>query len=211
MLPGQERVQGERRHDDEVVQHGGEGREEKAPVRVQDAGRHRAEAVQQDLQREKPEKQDGEPRLLPRLAGGEVLRTAPIGRQLDDRARKDRAEDGDEGEEGDDEREEGVGQAAGVLLAVAGEALDEEGDEDRGEHAAHKQLVDLVRQRVREGVGAGDEAGPEGRRLCQGTSEAGDPREHRRRRHREHRPQDRRHARMLTIRATGYQQGKRRR
>src|SRR3712207_2667796 len=198
--PDEKGVRAEGGDDYEVVQDGGEGRQEEAPVGVEDARGEGADGVEQYLQRERPEEEHREGGSLSSLPSGEVLRRPPGRRQLYQRSGEDDAEEGDGGKQGQDQGEQGAREAAGVFLSVPGEALDEERYEDGREDAAHKELVDLGRQHVREGVGVGHHSRAQNRRLRHRPGVARDPAQGGGRRHRERGSQDGGHTRGCYIR-----------
>ena len=99
---------------------------------VEDARRHCADPVEENLQREDPEQEYRERCSLPRLLPREVPRGPPRGQQVYERSGEDEDQHGYDGEERHDQGEERVREPAGVFLPGTGEALDEERDEDGG-------------------------------------------------------------------------------
>src|SRR5919112_2268145 len=188
--PDEEGVGREGGYDEEVVQNGGEGREEEAPVGVQDAGRHGADAVEKDLQREHPEEQHRERGRLSCFLAGEALGRAPGGYQVDERAGEDAGDEDHDTEERQDRAEQRVGELAGVVLPVPREAFYEQGNEYGGEQPSHEELVELGREGVREGVGVRHGACAENGGLDHSPGVAGDARERGRYRHGERGSQD---------------------
>ena len=89
---GQKGVAGEREDRDQVIQHRGEGGQEKAPVGVQDPRGERAHTVEDYLEREDPEEQDRELRPACRFSGRQRRRAGPVGRQEDYGLRKENSQ-----------------------------------------------------------------------------------------------------------------------
>ena len=144
------RHRGEDRHrgdHDEVVQDRREHRHGEPPVRVQQARRHRADSVEQDLRHEPPQEERGELAFaleVPRPHVDRVELHDP--RRCHDREHHDRAEDHH------GERQHAAPDVPRGFSAVAPEPLHEHGNEHRREHAAQDQLVDDVGGVVRDVV-----------------------------------------------------------
>ena len=160
---------------------------------VQNTGADGADAVEEDVEHEETEEEDREVEGLLRVLRREVLRARPVRREVHQWFGEDDPEDRQDGEERQDQGEEGIGEAPGVLFAVGGHAVDEERDEYRPEDAAHEEVVDQGRQAAGDGVGLCRHPGPEDGRHHRRPQEARQPREGGRYRGGEHRPQDDRH------------------
>lgn len=176
-LRGQECVAAEGGDHGQVVQHRGEGRQKEAPVGVQEADTQRPETVEQDLDREDPKEQHRE------LRGISARIAAPAGREPDDGPREDYPQRHRRGEHRQDHGEHRAHELAGVLLAFVGEAVNQDRDGDGREQPAHEQLVYLIGQCVREGVGVRHHAGAQRRRLGHRAQKACDPGQRSRHRH----------------------------
>ena len=140
-----------------------EVRQEKAPVRIQDAGHDSVDAVKEDLGNENPEQQD---RYLQRLAGflgRKLLGGGPVGREPDYRPGEDNAGGGYHRQERQHEGEQRVREVPGVLVAVGGHPLYEKRDKNRVEDTAEEKLVDNNGQDACGSVGVGHDADPEDR------------------------------------------------
>ena len=188
VLP-QEVVGDERGYDHQVVQHGGEGGQEEAPVGLQDAGADGAYAVEEHLQDEDAEEEHRETLDLFDLCRREVLRGLPVGHQPHERPGEDDAHEREDHHQRQHQGEQGVRQAAGVLLAVRGDPVHQHGDKDRVQYAAHEQLVDQARQQDRGRVGVGHQPGREDGGLGHPPPVPRHPRQNGRHGDREHRPQ----------------------
>jgi hypothetical protein len=123
---------------------------------------------------------------LPSFFGREFLGAAPVRGEAHQRFGEHDADDGDHRQQRQGHGKECVGESLGVLFAVVGYSLYQDGDEDRVEDTAQEELVDPVRQGARYSVGVRDDCCPQGGGENHGPEVSRRPRKKGGRRDREH-------------------------
>ena len=169
----------------EVVHDRHPGGRAEAAAHVEERRGEAEEAVEEDLGAEPPKQRRRDVALLGELGG--AARHAEVverGEGVDDprreRERRDRRDD----EHDRRDRHHRGDRAPRPALPVAVEPLDEDGHERRGRDAAEHDVVEHVRDRVREVVGVGERREAEHPREDQHPCDARDPRRERARGHR---------------------------
>ncbi len=188
VAPLQDGVSDKGTYDDQVIQDGREGGQKEAPVCLEHPGRHGGHAVEEHLHGEDAEKEHRKVRGLFGPRGWDVPGTAPVTDERYQGPGKDDAKEGKKRHQRQHQGKQGVGQAAGVVLAVAGDTVHQDGYEDRIQNPAQKKLVDQARQEHGQGVSIRHHERAEHRGLHRDTHVARRPREHRGRRDGDHRP-----------------------
>ena len=161
----EKRVGDERRRADDVVEDRGGVAPEIVPLGVEDARGDAREAVEHDLDGEEPEQHDrvGHRRLV-----------GARGLHPDERFGEDQAEHEADAEDDEQQREQVRDVGVGALAAQTLLDVEVNGQEGSDDHTADDELVELVRQVVRDRVAAGEQRRAEGERLAPGPHEAGD-------------------------------------